>query len=71
MFPSKTPSLYVLQLLGVLGLSLAVLLVTSNPLALLGLMFIPQFPLVPDTGKQELEPAVSQMGFLSGQEDED
>lgn len=62
MHPSKTPILYVLHMLIVLAVTIAVLLVTSNALALMGLVLMPQPPLVDPDEKQEKSQV---MGFLS------
>jgi hypothetical protein len=48
MFPTRLPWLYVLQILAVLAVIVVTLVLTQNPLALLGLNFLPQVPLVHD-----------------------
>lgn len=46
MFPSKFPILFWLQSLGVMVISGLVIIFLSNPLGLLGLLLLPEVPLV-------------------------
>jgi hypothetical protein len=59
MFASKTPLIFILQILAVIFLSTMVLLITENPLAIIGLMFLPQIPLINGQDQEpEREPAI-------------
>jgi hypothetical protein len=48
MFPSRTPVLFVLIVLSVIAAVTATLCLTHNPLALLGLFFLPEPPVMQD-----------------------
>lgn len=46
MFPSKTPALYLIQVVLTILAVIIALVLTSNPMCLFALMLIPSFPLV-------------------------
>jgi hypothetical protein len=48
MFPSRIPALYLFQIAAVVGLIALVVVLTSNPLALFALNFLPDVPLMQD-----------------------
>jgi hypothetical protein len=48
MFPSRTPFLFVLIVVGIVGAVIATLCITGNPLSILGLFFLPEPPLMQD-----------------------
>jgi len=60
MFPSKNPLQYILMTLGVCAIILLTLYFTHNPLAMLGIMLLPQVPIVArdPLSEPEGEPAI-------------
>jgi hypothetical protein len=53
MFPSKTPALYVLHMIAVAVIVALTLALTKNPLAILGLFFLPDWPVMQDPEQVE------------------
>lgn len=60
MFPSKTPVIFVLHMMIVMIVTIAVLAWTMNPLAILGLMFMPSIPMTLPAPERE-----SAIGFTA------
>ena len=64
MFPSKHPFAIYLQIIVVAVVIIGTLIATSNPLALLGLYFLPQIPIVaPDESDESEE--TGKIGFTA------
>ena len=53
MFPSRVPKLYVLHMLIVLAVTALIAILTKNPLAILGLFFLPDWPVMQDPEQVE------------------
>lgn len=58
MFPSKLPIPILLHIIGIIAIIIVTLIVTGNPLAILGLFMMPEVPLVADQDEEEREPAI-------------
>lgn len=61
MFPSKHPFAIYLQIIVVAVVIIGTLIATSNPLAMLGLYFLPQIPIV----SQEEPEETGKIGFTA------
>lgn len=55
MIATKHPLLYILIVIGIIATIIVTLFVTHNPLAILGLYFIPQVPVLPNMDHMPLD----------------